>query len=241
MAISSAEQRHGGSSALLSSRNSPTNAASRVYDDLRERIVSMALPPGSLLSRVELAKEYEVSLTPIREAMQRLEQDGLIKIYPQSKTLVTKIDLDSIFETHFLRVAVETEIAHRLSQKCDPAILHKAKALLVMQKTLVGNLEEVALFNELDEAFHQTLYDGVGQLNLHSMLKAKAGHLARARRLDLPKEGKMRSIVEAHGAILAAIESGDSQSAQEAVRNHLAGTVGRIGALRDENPDYFKA
>ena len=72
------------------------------------------------------------------------------------------------------------------------------------------------------------------------MLKAKAGHLTRARRLDLPKEGKVRSIMREHWAILKAIEAGDPQAAQEAIRKHLAGTVKRIEVLRDENPNYFK-
>jgi DNA-binding GntR family transcriptional regulator len=109
-----------------------------------------------------------------------------------------------------------------------------------MQDTLVGNLEEIGLFNELDEAFHQTLFAGVGQLNLHAMLKAKAGHLTRVRRLDLPKEGKVRTIMKGHWAVLEAIEAGDPLAAQEAMRSHLAGTVRRIEELQRENPDYFK-
>lgn len=216
------------------------SAAQRVYDDLRERIVSLELPPGATLSRVELAKDYEVSLTPIREAMQRLEQDGLIKIFPQSKTVVTKIDVAQIYEVHFLRVAVEVEVARRLAETPDSPAVKKARAILTMQQTLVDNLEEIDLFNELDEAFHQTLFAGVGRLNLHAMLKSKTGHLTRVRRLDLPKEGKVRDIMKAHWAVLEAIEAGDPLAAQEAMRNHLAGTVRRIEELRREHPDYFK-
>jgi len=217
------------------------SAAQRVYEDLRERIVSLELPPGATLSRVQLAKEYEVSLTPIREAMQRLEQDGLIRIFPQSKTVVTKIDVAQLYEVHFLRVAVEVEVARRLAETPAAPQVKKARAILTMQDTLVGNLEEMALFNELDEAFHQTLFAGVGQLNLHDMLRAKTGHLTRVRRLDLPKEGKVRRIMKGHWAVLKAIEAGDPLAAQEAMRDHLAGTVKRIEELRGEHPDYFKA
>jgi len=239
MALSSPENRRAVGGALLAKRQDGVPASQRVYDDLRERIASLELPPGTTLSRNELAKHYDVSLTPIREAMQRLEQDGLIRIFPQSKTLVTKIDVAQLYETHFLRVAVEVEVARRLAEQPDPAVIKKARAILTMQDTLVDNLEEIGLFNELDEAFHQTLFAGVGQLNLHAMLKSKAGHLTRARRLDLPKEGKVRDIMKAHWAILNAIEAGDPQAAQEAMRMHLAGTVRRIEQLRQENPDYF--
>src|SRR3546814_16536763 len=72
------------------------------------------------------------------------------------------------------------------------------------------------------------------------MLKAMAGHLARARRLDLPKQGKVRAILKGHWAILDAIEAGDPAGAQEAIRRHLAGTVGRIETLQGEHPDYFQ-
>lgn len=239
MAFSTSEDRFD-LAAKLAGRPDAAPASQRIYDDLRERIISLELPPGSTLSRTDLARRYDVSLTPIREAMQRLEQDGLIRIYPQSKTVVTKIDVAQLYEVHFLRVAVECEVARRLAESSDSTITKKARAILTMQETLVGNLEEMALFNELDEAFHQTLFAGVGQLNLHAMLKAKAGHLSRVRRLDLPKAGKMRSIMKAHWAVLEAIEGGNSLSAQEAMRDHLAGTVKRIEEMRRDHPDYFK-
>jgi GntR family transcriptional regulator, rspAB operon transcriptional repressor len=227
--------------ARLAGRPDSAPASQRIYDDLRERIVRLELPPGTTLSRTELARRYDVSLTPIREVMQRLEQDGLIRIFPQSRTVVTKIDVAQLYEAHFLRVAVECEVARRLAEAPGSAPSKKARAILTMQETLVGNLEEMDLFNDLDEAFHQTLFAGVGQLNLHAMLKAKAGHLSRVRRLDLPKAGKMRSIMKAHWAVLEAIEAGDPLAAQKAMRGHLAGTVGRIEELRGEFPDYFKA
>lgn len=240
MAMSTPEDRLAPAGTFLSNRTEALPAAQRVYEALRERIVSLELPPGATLSRTDLAKQYDVSLTPIREAMQRLEQDGLIRIIPQSKTVVTKIDVAQLYEAHFLRVAVEAEVARRLAEAPDPGVLKKARAILTMQDTLVDNLDEIDLFNELDEAYHQTLFAGVGQLNLHALLKAKAGHLARVRRLDLPAEGKVRKIMKGHWAVLKAIESGDPQAAHEAMRDHLAGTVKRIPELQRDYPDYFK-
>jgi DNA-binding GntR family transcriptional regulator len=240
MAISTSDDRLAQSGIFLADRGEPVTAAQRVYDDLRRRIVNLELPPGTTLSRVELTRQYEVSQTPLREAMQRLEQDGLIDIFPQSRTVVTKIDSAQLYEAHFLRVAVEAEVVRRLARAPDPAVIKKARAILTLQEALADNLDEIGMFNELDEAFHQTLFGAVGQLNLHRMLKAKAGHLARARRLDLPKGGKIRAILNSHRAIVDAIEAGDGLAAQDAMRDHLAGTVGRIEALQREHPDHFK-
>lgn len=241
MAVSMSDHRLAGSGMLPANRGESATASQRVYDDLRQRIVNLELPPGATLSRVELTRRYEVSQSPIREAMQRLEQDGLVRIFPQSKTIVTKIDVAQLNEAHFLRMAVEAEVVRRLARAPDPAVIKKARAILDMQEVLADKLDEMAMFNELDEAFHQALFDGVGQLNLHSLLKAKAGHMARARRLDLPKEGKISAILAAHRAIIDAVEAGDEQAAQDEMRRHLTGTIERIDLLRREYPDHFKA
>ena len=215
-------------------------ASSRSYDDLRRRIVEMDLPPDATLSRAELAAEYGISQTPIREALQRLEQDGLVRIFPQSRTIVTRISIPQLLESHFLRVAVESEIVRVLSLS-NADIAPKLNAIIAMQETLVGNTSEVGMFNELDEAFHQTMFQAAGQPGLFALIRAKGGHLARARRLDLPKEGKMRSIVERHQEITAAIAAGEPLRAQEALRDHLTGTVSRIDILRQEHPQHFQS
>lgn len=218
----------------------PASAAQRVYELLRNRILSLELPPDTTLSRNELARDYDVSQTPLREAMQRLEQDGLIRIYPQSKTVVTRINVPQIYESHFLRVAVECELVRRLAEKPTPGLITRTRALLKMQAALVENVEEASLFNDLDEAFHRTLYEAAGQDGLFDLIRSRSGHLARARRLDLPHEGKMRAILEMHTEIIDAIEALNPERAQDAMRKHLTGTVLRIDAISEKYPDYFR-
>lgn len=214
-------------------------AAQRVYDRLRERIINLELPPNATLSRADIAAEYQVSQTPVRDALLQLEQDGLIKTYPQSRTVVTEIDPEQLLEVHFLRVAVEVEVARTLSLADTPGKTRKARAILQMQEALEGNVEEVSFFYELDTAFHEALFIAAGQPNLHQLLQTKAGHLARVRRLDLPSEGKMKDILVAHRAILEGVETGDETRATQAVRQHLSGTVSRLGRLIERNPGYF--
>lgn len=218
-----------------------STASGRVYESLRTRIITLELPPDTVLSRVELAQEYGVSQSPIREAMQRLEQDGLILIYPQSKTVVSRIDIAQLNEAHFLRVAVELEVVRTLALGEDQELLNTLDSLLDMQAALVGNERDYALFQEMDDAFHHTLFAAVGQQSLHDLLRARAGHLARARSLDLPTTGKRRAIMKAHRAIVEAIRQQDPSAAESAMRDHLSGTVQRIDALQAQYPDYFLA
>jgi DNA-binding GntR family transcriptional regulator len=137
--------------------------------------------------------------------LQRLEQDRLVKKCPQSKTIVTKIDTRQLFKAHFLPVAVESEVVRRLAMAHDGKLVSKLKAVLNMQEALKGGTDAIGMFNELDEAFHKIMYAGVEQLKLFRLVKSKDGHLARARRLELPVEGKVLRIMTDHAAIIAAI------------------------------------
>jgi DNA-binding GntR family transcriptional regulator len=215
------------------------SAAQRVYEDLRRRIVALELEPDTPLSRPELAATYGTSQTPVREALQRLEQDGLVLIFPQSRTVVARIDVDQLHETHFLRVSLETEVARQLAARSDPAVVAQARALLRMQEAALEGTPQIEMFNELDRSFHHTLFAAVGMGRLHQFVSRRLGHLYRCQRLELPRAGKTESILAAHHAVVDGIASGDPERAAEAMRDHLSGTIRRIAVLRDEHPGFF--
>ncbi|WP_323770847.1 GntR family transcriptional regulator [Antarctobacter sp.] len=214
-------------------------AATRVYDELRREIISFERAPGSVLSRATLEKQYSVSQTPIREALQMLDQDGLVQVFPQSRTLVSRIDVQQLNETHFLRVAVEVEVAWRLAAAPRDDVIARARAIVQMQKALLGDIDQAELFHDLDRSFHKTLFDAVGVGSIQQILARRLGHLLRCQQLDLPSQGKMATIVADHEAILNAISVGDQVAATEAVRRHLSGTINRVDALRAQHPDFF--
>ena len=87
----------------------------QVYADIRRRIVALELLPNTPLSRAELSANYQISQTPLREALQRLSEEGLVATYPQSRTEVRRIDVAEIFEAQFLRTAIEVEVVARLA------------------------------------------------------------------------------------------------------------------------------
>ncbi|WP_118134578.1 GntR family transcriptional regulator [Oceanicella sp. SM1341] len=214
-------------------------ASARVYEALRGRIVSLELPPGSALVRAEIAQAFSVSQSPVREAILRLEGDGLVRSYPQSRTLVTRIDRDRLREEHFLRAAVECEVARVLALQGDGAAAVKLRGMLKMQEALAGEVEQIELFKQLDEAFHEALFAAADQLDLHRHVTARCGHLARVRSLDLPRKGKMRAVLEGHRAVVEAIAAGDPAAATEAMRLHLSGTIERLPEIVRENGAFF--
>lgn len=214
------------------------SASQQLHESLRSRIVSLDLEPGHAISRAEIAAEYRVSLTPVRDALIKLEQEGLIETFPQSKTEVSRIDLKHAQETHMLRLSVELEIVRRIAQMSEKDTTRAARSLLA-QQSAARDVGDFASFARLDRAFHLSLYQVIGMENLYDVIEARSGHIDRLRNLNLPDPGKVQSILDCHGRILDAIEAGDADAACAALREHLSGTLKMVDAIRERYGHYF--
>jgi len=220
------------------SLNANVSASVRVFEELRARIVALKLPPGTILNRAELAEAFGVSQSPIREAIQRLEEIDMVVSYRQSRTEVTRINRERLKHENFLRTGLECEAVHRLCEMAG-ADLTKAKGYLKIQEALVDDPNQIELFRELDESFHEALFAAAGHEAMHRLVTERSSQMARLRTLDLPREDKMHSVVEAHRAVIERIEAGDRAGATEAMRAHLSGTIGRLPDIMESNRDYF--
>lgn len=214
-------------------------AQTRVYETLRARIIAFDYVPGKRLSRPELAEQFQVSASPLREALQRLEQDGLVATFRQSRTVVTHIDPGLLKQAHFFRTGIECEVVNALASAPDAVALKKIAAIIRMQKVLVQDVDQIELFRNLDEDFHRELFEAAGQGTLHRTVINRSSQMARLRTLDLPRAGKLREVVEAHEAILDAIMAGERHAAADAMRAHLSGTIARFPEIMAQFPDYF--
>jgi DNA-binding GntR family transcriptional regulator len=215
-------------------------AASRVYDRLRAQIVSLELPPGTRLSRQDLAESFGVSQSPMREAIQRLEQIGLVVSYRQSRTEVTMIDRTQLRREHFLRTGIECEIVNHLASRAEALDFGKVSAILKMQRVLVDDLDQIAMFRQLDDAFHRELFAAADQAELHAFVVDRSSQMARLRALDLPSSGKIQSVIEGHRQVLDAICAGDRHAATDCMRRHLSGSIERLPAIVEQYPQYFR-
>ena len=214
------------------------SAAVRVYTGLRARIVSLDFLPDTVLSRTDIAKDYSVSQSPVREAIRKLEQEGLVISFPQSKTLVTKINVDHARETQFLRLSLELEVTKTLVQLQDPDLLLPSSRVLRMQK-MAGEDRDISEFAALDRLFHLSLFQAAGVASLWHMISGRSGHIDRLRRLNLPDPGKISAVLNSHERILSAIVKRDSQEVETQTREHLSGTLASLPAIMESYPEYF--
>jgi len=214
------------------------HAAPQVVEALRAAIVSLELEPGSALDRGELAQRFGVSQTPVRDALIRLSEEGLVIIRAQSTTQVTRIDVPAARESHFLRRSIEIEIARLLALSHDPAVIAGLRAQLSRQVALAASKDYPA-FIAADKEFHRLMYVAAGLPRLWSVVTRMSGHVDRLRLLHVPTEGKAESIMTGHQTILEAIESGDAEAAQQAVREHLSGTLASVDEIQQRYPEYL--
>src|SRR5215510_14659770 len=108
-------------------------AAPQVFERLRGMIISLELPPGSPLSRAALAGQFGVSSTPIRDALMRLEEEGLVEVFPQYATVVSRVDVRLAQQAHFLRQALELEIVRMLALRHGEAFSAELHATIARQ------------------------------------------------------------------------------------------------------------
>jgi len=210
-------------------------AGDAAYASLRQAIVELVLPPGSPLSRVEIALRLGLSQTPVREALSRLQAEGLVTVVPSASTHVARIDLGSVAQAQFLRTAVEVEMVRRLAAAPPPALAAALQAMLDDQRRLVGQDG----FAQADDAFHAALYEAANIGGLWPLVRSRSGHLDRLRRLNLPGPGKMQAVVGEHAEIARAIAAGDAPAAEAALRQNFSATLTRIPAVRAQHPDWF--
>lgn len=213
-------------------------AAPQVFEQLRERILSLELAPGTVLSRAELAETFGLSQTPIRDALILLGQEGLVDIFPQHATVVSRIDIASAGQAQFLRRAIEAEVVRTLAGQPEPALLHALRAQVDRQEALIGETDYRA-FIEADRSFHRLMYEAAGVPGLFDLVRQRSGHLDRLRMLNLPTLGKQRQIVEDHRRIIESVAQGDPDAAQAALRQHLSGTLAQVEAIRLQHPACF--
>lgn len=226
-------------SSVSSSGIRRTSTSHQLYEQLRERIIALELPPALQLSRNELAEAYGVSQTPVRDALQMLEKEGLVMVYPQSRTEVTRIDLRHARETQFLRMSLELEVIRALTMEERHPAVDQVVRLVQLQDTALNVDEDLERFALLDRQFHRVMFEAAGVPDLWALIQSRSGHIDRLRKLNLMDPGKAATILTAHREIVGHLQARDLSSAHEAVRRHLSGTLAKVEDIQRAHPEFF--
>lgn len=203
---------------------------------LRQMIVTGAVLPGGLLAETALAQEFEVSRTPIREALKQLEREGLVEVRARVGTFVRKPTQREIHEMFQLKEAFEGLAAGLLARR------GRVPELLLLQENIAQATEAVErgdaeTYSQLVHEFHSTLVAGADNLKLSEhydlLMNQLAYHRIVSQTLSLP--GRLRNSVNEHQAIVDAILSKDPLAAELVMRRHVAASSQSavLAALQD--------
>ncbi|MFF1416272.1 GntR family transcriptional regulator [Streptomyces sp. NPDC058280] len=207
-----------------------------VYATLRRKVLTLEFPPGAALSENELAASLGVSRTPVRESLILLSEEGLVQVFPQVGSFVSRVDPAKVADAQFLREAVELASLEDLPAELDPELIDELRRNLEEQQRPGLDLEE---FFELDEAFHQTLLRLSGHGSAWATVVSAKGHLDRARRLGLYDTASSSGFAAQHVEILDAVLGGDVSMARTAMRAHLRAVFDDVERIRARSPELF--
>jgi DNA-binding GntR family transcriptional regulator len=209
-----------------------------VYETLRRKVLTLELPPGTALSENELAATLGVSRTPVRESLILLADEGLVQVFPQIGSFVSRVDPARVADAQFLREAVELASLDDLPAALDQDVVEELRANLDEQRRPDIGIEE---FFGLDELFHHGLLRLAGHGAAWTTVASAKGHLDRARRLGLYDAQSPEVFAAQHVEIFQAVTDGDLTMARTAMRTHLRAVFEDIERIRARSPELFSS
>ncbi|MGH6761664.1 MAG: GntR family transcriptional regulator [Phyllobacterium sp.] len=210
----------------------------QVYTILRQAIISSQLSPGEAIRKEVVASQLGVSRTPVSDAINRLAEEGLVEIYPQTGTFVARLWLDRIETAQFVRVALETAAVRRAAERSTPETIALLKQNLAQQHAAAAK-NDFEQFYELDEALHDMICDGAELVGLREIASRERSQIDRVRRLLLHYETRMSETLNEHEAIVAAISDQDSQRAATVMADHISKMGLMLSQLKETRPELF--
>ena len=198
------------------------NSRSRVAAELRRRIIAGEFSPAYNLSEIALAEEYEVSRTPVREALKQLQTEGLVQIRPRVGTFVTAPTRREIVELFDLKELLEGAAARLMAVRGDVPELELLRAN-VREADEVAAQGDAARYAELVADFHDLLIQGADNAKLRNHYDLLMNQLAYSRLVatSLSQPGRVMQSEAEHHRVLDLIAAKDGDSAEQVMREHV--------------------
>ena len=194
--------------------------SNQVYEALKEKIFDFVWLPGAMLFENQLSEQFSVSRTPLRQALQRLEHEGLVLSLPKVGWQVAQIDFSLLDQLYDFRVLIESYAVEFLCR------LHQSSSLLEPLRndwlvTRSKRLSEPKAVGELDEEFHSALVRAVGNEEMNKTHQEITQRIRMIRRLDFTKPTRIHQTYEEHSLILKTIMQRRRTEALRLIKAHI--------------------
>ncbi|SFJ00870.1 GntR family transcriptional regulator [Amycolatopsis sacchari] len=206
------------------------STAAIIARQLREAIMNGSLPPGTQLAETELAAQFQVSRGPLREAMQRLVSEGLLRSERHRGLFVIDLEPEDVHDIYSARMAIERQALIRVAQGADREAVADALDETVREMAAATAAKDWAAVSEADTRFHEVLVAGSGSKRLQRMsrtLLVETRMCLSALRLKYNDDEER---VTEHEQIAEAVRRGDAKKAAALLEDHMDDAVRRLTA-----------
>jgi DNA-binding GntR family transcriptional regulator len=219
------------------SRVSGARISDRVSEELTAAIRDLRLTPGAVLSETDLAARLGVSRTPLREAISRLVDHGLLSVVAQVGTRVSLIDVREVEQAVFIRCALETAAFREACAGGEPDVTVLQRILAEQERAQADH--DVAGFFDTDEELHQEIFRIGRHPEVWSVVRRSKLQLDRLRRLVLPELIKTRDLLEEHRRIVSLLQARDVEAGVQLVTTHARHVLDDLPEFMSQHPAYF--
>lgn len=220
--------------------NIPPASSEYMYQVLKNEILTLEIKPGEPMSENDLCKRFGVSRTPVRSALQRLRDAGLVTIVPYKGTTASLLNFEEIRQLIYMRVAVESMVLRDFIDRYTPTDLERVRYVIRKQTVLLQGEHTSEQFYELDSQLHAIWFTAIGMDRLWRAIQKAQTNYTRFRMLDIVAVQQFGDILAEHEKLFGILERHAKDEVEPFVRRHLNGGIERLGArLENELADYF--
>jgi DNA-binding GntR family transcriptional regulator len=194
--------------------------ADRAYFELRDRIISLSIPPGAPINEDALGSELQMGRTPVREAIKRLALENLVTVFPRRGTFASEINITDLAHIADVRVPLESHAAARAAERLTPARREELEALLEELRAQDASDDPDTLIR-LDARVHRFVAAVAANPYLETTLTRYFNLSLRIWYLVLDRLPHLSARVVEHEKLLEAIGDGDSERAREIAAAHV--------------------
>jgi DNA-binding GntR family transcriptional regulator len=205
----------------------------RAYELIRERITTLDLEPGAPINEQHLAKDLDMGLHPVREALKLLAHDNLVVITPRHGLYVSDVDAPDLEQLSEMRLALEGLSARLAAKRATPDDIVVLEALRHEQANTPS--EDSRRLFDVDHKFHQAIARAAHNKYLADALERLFGLSQRLWYLALPQLGFLPSSVEKHLDLVEVIKTGDGHLAESIMREHVAEFYAQVREILTDN------
>ncbi len=209
-----------------------------IYDELKDDIIFLRLKPGEEISQAEVSEKFDVSRSPVRDALMRLRSEGLVVMRPQRGCWVSRIDLSRVDDECFFRLALEKSVIARYREFMKASDLTRLEYFIALQKEAASAVDPVAFYNA-DDDMHSIFFEATGLMRIWQLIQRETGNHRRMRILSMGSKDVLEKNIAQHEELIQALRLKDFQLAVTLETEHLSKLKYETDSLIESHPEYF--